>query len=105
MSKFQIIDNIEVPAAAARNRAPGEFKQALDKLEVGQGFIYEATGKLRAQYGRLNGLGLKAFKVWAAVDADGNVIENSYGVKRIEDKTAAEAAAATATDTDGANES
>lgn len=110
MSAFQIIDNIAVPTTAARKTGgkSSPFQDALEKLEVGQGFIYESPGKLNAQYGKVapKKHGLKKFKVWAVpeVDADGNVVvdadgnivvvPNKFGVKRLEDATPAEAAAA-----------
>lgn len=78
---FDIIDNIEIPATvAARTRSKGEFATALDKLEIGQGFIFSSTGALKAQYPKVAPKKFpgKKFKVWAV---DGQ--EDKFGVKRV----------------------
>ena len=71
---FQIIDNIEVPAVTAtRNRARGEFAQAVDSLQIGQGFIFESDKGLKAHYPKVSpskfpsteGF-LKKFRLWIA---------------------------------------
>jgi len=86
MSKFQIIDNIEMPVTAVtRNRPRGEFSLALDALEVGQGFVYEEARDLKQVYPAIapkkfpstEGM-TKKFKIWQA--SPGMV-----GVKRVED--------------------
>ena len=83
---FQIIDNIEVPAVTAtRNRARGEFAQAVDSLQVGQGFIFESDKGLKAHYPKVSpskfpsteGF-LKKFRLWIAG-------EGQVGVKRLDD--------------------
>ena len=88
---FQIIDNIEVPAVTAtRNRARGEFAQAVDSLQVGQGFIFESDKGLKAHYPKVSpskfpsseGF-LKKFKLWVAG-------EGQVGVKRLDDVAVSE---------------
>ena len=84
---FQIIDNIEVPAVTAtRNRARGEFAQAVDSLQIGQGFIFESDKGLKAHYPKVSPSKfpdttapgqLKKFKLWVAG-------EGQVGVKRLE---------------------
>ena len=91
---FAIIDNITIPASSnTRNRARGDFATAIDKLEVGQGFIYQSEGTLKAQYPRVapKKFNSKRFKLWAVDGAEG-----TYGVARLADK--ADAAAADATE-------
>lgn len=84
---FQIIDNIEVPAVTAtRNRARGEFAQAVDSLQVGQGFIFESDKGLKAHYPKVSPSKFpsdvagfnKKFKLWVAG-------EGQVGVKRLDD--------------------
>ena len=84
---FQIIDNIEVPAVTAtRNRARGEFAQAVDSLQIGQGFIFESDKGLKAHYPKVSPSKFpsdvagfnKKFKLWVA--GEGHV-----GVKRLDD--------------------
>ena len=84
---FQIIDNIEVPAVTAtRNRARGEFAQAVDSLQVGQGFIFESDKGLKAHYPKVSPskfpsdvVGFnKKFRLWIAG-------EGQVGVKRLPD--------------------
>ena len=88
---FQIIDNIEVPAVTAtRNRARGEFAQAVDSLQVGQGFIFESDKGLKAHYPKVSpskfpsteGF-LKKFRLWIAG-------EGQVGVKRLPDVAVSE---------------
>ena len=88
---FQIIDNIEVPAVTAtRNRARGEFAQAVDSLQIGQGFIFESDKGLKAHYPKVSpskfpsseGF-LKKFKLWVAG-------EGQVGVKRLPDVAVSE---------------
>lgn len=51
MSKYEIIDNIEIPQeAVARNRQRSEFSQAVDSLEVGQGFRFPDSRELKNIY-------------------------------------------------------
>ena len=83
---FEIIDNIEVPATVAtRNRARGEFAQTLDRLEVGQGFVFESDKGLKAHYPKVSPSKFpsaegfnKKFRLWIAG-------EGQVGVKRLED--------------------
>ena len=84
---FQIIDNIEVPAVTAtRNRARGEFAQAVDSLQIGQGFIFESDKGLKAHYPKVSPSKFpsdvagfnKKFKLWVAG-------EGQVGVKRLDD--------------------
>ena len=85
---FQIIDNIEVPAVTAtRNRSRGEFAQAVDSLQIGQGFIFESDKGLKAHYPKVSPSKfpdtsapgqLKKFKLWIAG-------EGKVGVKRLDD--------------------
>ena len=84
---FQIIDNIEVPAVTAtRNRARGEFAQAVDSLQIGQGFIFESDKGLKAHYPKVSPSKFpsdvagfnKKFKLWVAG-------EGQVGVKRLPD--------------------
>ena len=84
---FQIIDNIEVPAVTAtRNRARGEFAQAVDSLQVGQGFIFESDKGLKAHYPKVSPSKFpsdvagfnKKFRLWIAG-------EGQVGVKRLPD--------------------
>lgn len=90
---FNIVDNITIPASSnTRNRARGEFSTAVDKLEVGQGFVYQSEGTLKSQYPRVapKKFGGKRFKLWAVDGAEG-----TYGVARLADKADAAAASAT----------
>ena len=90
---FQIIDNIEVPAVTAtRNRARGEFAQAVDSLQIGQGFIFESDKGLKAHYPKVSPSKfpdttapgqLKKFKLWVAG-------EGQVGVKRLDDVAVSE---------------
>ena len=90
---FQIIDNIEVPAVTAtRNRSRGEFAQAVDSLQVGQGFIFESDKGLKAHYPKVSPSKfpdttapgqLKKFKLWVAG-------EGQVGVKRLNDVAVSE---------------
>ena len=84
---FQIIDNIEVPAVTAtRNRARGEFAQAVDSLQIGQGFIFESDKGLKAHYPKVSPSKFpsdvagfnKKFRLWIAG-------EGQVGVKRLPD--------------------
>ena len=84
---FQIIDNIEVPAVTAtRNRARGEFAQAVDSLQIGQGFIFESDKGLKAHYPKVSPSKFpsdvaghnKKFRLWIAG-------EGKVGVKRLDD--------------------
>ena len=89
---FQIIDNIEVPAVTAtRNRARGEFAQAVDSLQVGQGFIFESDKGLKAHYPKVSPSKFpsdvagfnKKFRLWIAG-------EGQVGVKRLPDVAVSE---------------
>ena len=84
---FQIIDNIEVPAVTAtRNRSRGEFAQAVDSLQIGQGFIFESDKGLKAHYPKVSPSKFpsdvagfnKKFRLWIAG-------EGQVGVKRLPD--------------------
>ena len=84
---FQIIDNIEVPAVTAtRNRSRGEFAQAVDSLQIGQGFIFESDKGLKAHYPKVSPSKFpsdvagfnKKFRLWIAG-------EGQVGVKRLDD--------------------
>lgn len=89
---FEIIDNIEVPATAAtRNRPRGAFAQAVDSLQVGQGFIFDSDKPLKTHYPKVSpskfpsgveGMN-KKFKLWVAG-------EGKVGVKRLADVPVAE---------------
>ena len=84
---FEIIDNIEVPATAAtRNRPRGAFAQAVDSLQVGQGFIFDSDKPLKTHYPKVSPSKfpdtsapgqLKKFKLWIAG-------EGKVGVKRLD---------------------
>ena len=84
---FEIIDNIEVPVTAAtRNRPRGAFAQAVDSLQVGQGFIFDSDKPLKTHYPKVSpskfpsdveGMN-KKFKLWVAG-------EGKVGVKRLAD--------------------
>ena len=89
---FQIIDNIEVPAVTAtRNRARGEFAQAVDSLQIGQGFIFESDKGLKAHYPKVSPSKFprdvagfnKKFRLWIAG-------EGQVGVKRLPDAAVSE---------------
>ena len=89
---FQIIDNIEVPAVTAtRNRSRGEFAQAVDSLQVGQGFIFESDKGLKAHYPKVSPSKFpstdagfnKKFRLWIAG-------EGQVGVKRLPDVAVSE---------------
>lgn len=88
---FQIIDNIEVPAVTAtRNRQRGAFAQALDSLNVGQGFIFESDKGLKAHYPKVSPSKFpssegfhKKFRLWIAG-------EGQVGVKRLPDVAVSE---------------
>lgn len=98
---YEIINNIEVPeTAVTRTRERGPFAQALDSLEVGQGFHYESKGTLKSQYPKVSPskFGGKKFKVFAVVDSDGEVIDGKFGVKRLP------ATASTEAESDGSDE-
>ena len=89
---FEIIDNITVPqTVATRNRPRGEFAQALDNLNVGQGFYFDSDKPLKAHYPKVSpskfpsALGFnKKFRLW--IESEGKV-----GVKRLEDVPAKDA--------------
>ena len=90
---FNIVDNITIPASSnTRNRARGDFATAIDKLEVGQGFIYQSEGTLKAQYPRVapKKFSGRKYKLWAVEGAEG-----THGVARLADKVDAAAADAT----------
>ena len=88
---FQIIDNIEVPATTiTRNRQRGAFAQALDSLNVGQGFIFESDKPLKAHYPKVSPSKFpstegfnKKFRLWIAG-------EGQVGVKRLPDVAVSE---------------
>ena len=81
---FEIIDNFELPATTiVRNRPKGTFSQALDSLEVEQGFKYESAKDIKLQYPKVspkkfNG---KRFKL-ALISVGANGV-NTFGVKRV----------------------
>ena len=84
---FEIIDNIEVPATAAtRNRPRGAFAQAVDSLQVGQGFIFDSDKPLKTHYPKVSPSKFpsdvaghnKKFRLWIAG-------EGQVGVKRLPD--------------------
>ena len=106
---FQVIKNIEVPkAATTRTRAKGEFHQAVDALEVGDGFLDQAEGKLKSQYPKVSPKKFpnKSFKIWEHRDENGDIVVGTYGVKRLADgeATGDEAAAAEAEGEEQENE-
>lgn len=88
---FEIIDNIEVPATAAtRNRTRGAFAQAVDSLQVGQGFIFDSDKGLKAHYPKVSPSKFpstdgfnKKFRLWIAG-------EGKVGVKRLPDVAVSE---------------
>ena len=88
---FQIIDNIEVPATAAtRNRPRGAFAQAVDSLQVGQGFIFDSDKPLKTHYPKVSPSKFpstegfnKKFRLWIAG-------EGKVGVKRLPDVAVSE---------------
>ena len=88
---FEIIDNIEVPATAAtRNRPRGAFAQAVDSLQVGQGFIFDSDKPLKTHYPKVSPSKFpstegfnKKFKLWVAG-------EGQVGVKRLDDVAVSE---------------
>lgn len=88
---FEIIDNIEVPATAAtRNRPRGAFAQAVDSLQVGQGFIFDSDKGLKAHYPKVSPSKFpstegfnKKFRLWIAG-------EGKVGVKRLPDVAVSE---------------
>lgn len=84
---FQVIDNIEVPAAAvrARSKARSPLTVALDGLNVGQGFVFDDARELKKLYATVApakfpaGPGInKKFQLWQ--DSEGKI-----GVKRLAD--------------------
>lgn len=83
---FEIIDNIAVPAAAARSRARSALTEALDGLQVGQGFYFDDKRDVKKLYPSVSptkfpsGDGFKKFKLWQ--EAEGKI-----GVKRMPDIT------------------
>ena len=95
---FQIIDNIEVPVTTiSRVRPRGEFAQAVDSLQVGQGFVFDSDKSLKTHYPKVSpgkfpsgveGMN-KKFKLWVAG-------EGKVGVKRLPDVAAAAAGTAEA---------
>ena len=88
---FEIIDNIEVPATAAtRNRPRGAFAQAVDSLQVGQGFIFDSDKALKTHYPKVSPSKFpstegfnKKFRLWIAG-------EGKVGVKRLPDVAVSE---------------
>jgi hypothetical protein len=88
---FEIIDNIEVPATAAtRNRPRGAFAQAVDSLQVGQGFIFDSDKPLKTHYPKVSPSKFpstegfnKKFRLWIAG-------EGQVGVKRLPDVAVSE---------------
>ena len=88
---FEIIDNIEVPATAAtRNRPRGAFAQAVDSLQVGQGFIFDSDKPLKTHYPKVSPSKFhstegfnKKFRLWIAG-------EGKVGVKRLPDMAVSE---------------
>ena len=89
---FQIIDNMPVPASAARTRKPGEFTVALDSLGINQGFEYQSKGTLKGQYPRISKakFGGKRFKLWL-IEQGAEGEESTYGVRRENDRVVADA--------------
>lgn len=87
MSKFQVIDNISIPTTT-RTRQRSEFALVVDALEVGQGFHYQAGGKLQSQYAKVSPSKFegKKFKVWL-VAAGENGGDNTFGVARLDDNS------------------
>lgn len=89
---FQIIDNIEVPqTVATRVRPRGEFAQAVDSLQVGQGFLFDSDKPLKAHYPKVSPSKFpsdvaghnKKFRLWIAG-------EGKVGVKRLPDVAVSE---------------
>lgn len=88
---FEIIDNIEVPATAAtRNRPRGAFAQAVDSLQVGQGFIFDSDKPMKTHYPKVSPSKFpstegfnKKFRLWIAG-------EGKVGVKRLPDVAVSE---------------
>lgn len=89
---FEIIDNIEVPATVTtRNRPRGEFAQAVDSLQVGQGFLFDSDKPLKAHYPKVSPSKFpaevegfnKKFRLWIAG-------EGQVGVKRLPDVAVSE---------------
>ena len=92
MSKYNVIKNIAIPATT-RNRARGEFAEAIDGLEVGEGFNFAFKGKLASQYAKVSPKKFpgKKFKLWEIkegdVGFDYDVAENQFGVARLADNS------------------
>lgn len=88
---YQIVDNIQLPQKAiTRTRERSEFSQALESLEVGQGFQFESAAAFKNLYPRVSPkkFGGKTFKiaqVSAPVAAAEGVeaAEGVYMVKRV----------------------
>ena len=88
---FEIIDNIEVPATVAtRVRPRGEFAQAVDSLQIGQGFLFDSDKPLKAHYPKVSPSKFpstegfnKKFRLWIAG-------EGKVGVKRLPDVAVSE---------------
>ena len=89
---FQIIDNMQAPASAARTRQKGEFTLALESLEIVQGFQYESKGTAKAQYPRISPkkFGGKRFRVWLVSEGE-NGEPNTFAVKRENDRAVKDA--------------
>lgn len=107
---FEILNDIEVPASAARTRTKGEFGTTLNALEVGQGFKFESPSKLENQYAKVapKKFGGKQFKVWlieenTGEDEKGRAV-HTYGVKRKADKVVAAEAGADQSQDEGSAE-
>ena len=88
---FQIIDNIEVPAVTAtRNRARGEFAQAVDSLQIGQGFIFESDKGLKAHYPKVSPSKFPSTEGWNKKFRLSIAGEGQAGVKRLPDVAVSE---------------
>lgn len=89
---YEIVDNLEVPASAARTRQKGEFATTLDALSIGQGFQFESKGTLKGIYPRVSPkkFGGKRFKVWQVSEGE-NGAPNTFAVKRENDRVVAAA--------------
>lgn len=85
---FQIIDNLEIPTTRARPvRQRSEFTQAVDSLQVGQGFEFNAKQALKQLYVRVAPKRFDGKKFKLAVKpgcpAGDGTNEGTYLVKRV----------------------
>lgn len=84
-TQFEIVDDLEVPAGAARTRSKGALTLALEGLNMGQAILYPTKRTVKQMYPSVSPKKFpgKRFKVWQKEDG-------VLAIKRIEPSAAAE---------------